>query len=77
MADLQTLAATITGTDRPGMTVQLMDAIARTGAEVLDFEQVVVREQLILALLLGSLPDDVSELTDRLAGTFADGIAHR
>ena len=71
MADLQTLAATITGTDRPGMTVQLMDAIARTGAEVLDFEQVVVREQLILALLLGSLPDDVSELTDRLAGTCA------
>lgn len=71
MVDLQTLAATITGTDRPGMTVQLMDAIARTGAEVLDFEQVVVREQLIVALLLGSLPDDVSELTDRLAGTCA------
>ena len=70
-AELQTLAATITGHDRPGMTVQLMDAIARTGAEVLDFEQVVVREQLILALLLGSLPDDVSELTDRLAGTCA------
>lgn len=71
MADLQTLAATITGTDRPGMTVQLMEAIARCGAAVLDFEQVVVREQLILALLLGSLPDDVSELTDRLAGTCA------
>lgn len=71
MVDIQTLAATITGTDRPGMTVQLMDAIARTGAEVLDFEQVVVREQLIVALLLGSLPDDVSELTDRLAGTCA------
>lgn len=71
MAELSTLAATITGIDRPGMTVQLMDAIARTGAEVLDFEQVVVREQLILALLLGSLPDDVSELTDRLAGTCA------
>lgn len=69
---LQTLAATITGIDRPGMTVQLMDAIARAGAEVLDFEQVVVREQLILALLLGgSLPADFSELTDRLAGTCA------
>lgn len=71
MPELQTLAATITGVDRPGMTVQLMDAIARTGAEILDFEQVVVREQLILALLLGSLPDDVTELTDRLAGTCA------
>ncbi|MGI5950240.1 MAG: phosphoserine phosphatase SerB [Brooklawnia sp.] len=71
MSDMQTLAATITGTDRPGMTVQLMDAIARCGATVLDFEQVVVREQLILALLLGSLPDDISELTDRLAGTCA------
>ncbi len=71
MADRQTLAATITGTDAPGMTVQLMDAIARAGAEVLDFEQVVVREQLILALLLGALPADVTELTDRLAGTCA------
>ncbi len=71
MNDRQTLAATITGTDAPGMTVQLMDAIARTGAEVLDFEQVVVREQLILALLLGALPADATELTDRLAGTCA------
>lgn len=71
MTEHRTLAATITGLDAPGMTVQLMDAIARCGAELLDFEQVVVREQLILALLLGSLPDDVTELTDRLAGACA------
>lgn len=71
MTERATLAATITGTDRPGMAGRLLAAIGRTGAEVLDFEQVVVREQLILALLLGSLPDDLSELTDRLAGMCA------
>ena len=71
MNERQTLAATITGTDAPGMAVQLMDAIASAGAEILDFEQVVVREQLILALLLGSLPEDVTGLTDKLAGTCA------
>ena len=70
VTDLHTLAATITGTDSPGMTAQLMAAIARADAQVLDFEQVVVRDQLILALLLGSV-GDAGELTDRLAGTCA------
>ena len=55
MADLQTLAATLSGPDRPGITHALMSAVAGLGTEVLDLEQVVVRGQVTIALLLGSL----------------------
>ncbi|MDO5533997.1 MAG: phosphoserine phosphatase SerB [Propionibacteriaceae bacterium] len=68
---MQTLAATLTGPDRPGITQALMGAIAGLGTEVLDFEQVVVRGQVTIAVLLGSLPDDLDTLEDRLAGTCA------
>ncbi|MFP5415615.1 MAG: phosphoserine phosphatase SerB [Actinomycetes bacterium] len=71
MTDRSTLAATLTGPDRPGITAALMGAIAGLGTEVLDLEQVVVRGQVTIALLLGSLPDDLSTLEDRLAGTCA------
>ena len=71
MADLQTLAATLSGPDRPGITHALMSAVAGLGTEVLDLEQVVVRGQVTIALLLGSLPDDLDRLEDRLAGTAA------
>ena len=42
---IHTLLVTISGDDRPGVTSSLFDAIADVGAEVLDLEQVVVREQ--------------------------------
>jgi phosphoserine phosphatase len=48
----KTLLVTVTGDDRPGVTSALFDAIADVGAEVLDLEQVVVRGQLTLAMLL-------------------------
>ena len=48
----QTLLVTISGEDRPGVTSAFFDAIADVGAEVLDLEQVVVRGQLTLAMLL-------------------------
>jgi phosphoserine phosphatase len=48
----ETLRVTISGDDRPGLTSALFDAIAEVGAEVLDLEQVVVRGQLTLAILL-------------------------
>jgi phosphoserine phosphatase len=51
-ANLQTLLVTVSGEDRPGVTSALFDAIADVGAEVRDLEQVVVRGQLTLALLL-------------------------
>ncbi|MFV0451881.1 MAG: phosphoserine phosphatase SerB [Propioniciclava sp.] len=71
MSDRTTLAATLTGPDRPGITMNLMGAIAGLGTEVLDFEQVVVRGQVTIAVLLGSLPADLDTLQDRLAGTCA------
>ena len=71
MTERLTLAATLTGPDRPGITSALMGAIAGLGTEVLDFEQVVVRGHVTIAVLLGSLPDDLSTLQDRLGGTCA------
>lgn len=68
---VRTVSATITGPDRPGLTSEIFASIADTGVEVLDFEQVVVRDQLTLAFLLGSLPEDHSGLIDRLAGACA------
>lgn len=68
---MTTLSATLTGLDAPGTTSALMSAIAGLGTEILDFEQVVVRGQVTIAVLLGSLPDDLSTLEDRLAGTCA------
>ena len=43
---------TVTGTDRPGVTSALFAALATTGAEVLDVEQVVVGGVLTLAALV-------------------------
>lgn len=48
----RTLLATITGADRPGVTGALFGAVDRTGATVVDLEQVVTRGRLMLSLLL-------------------------
>jgi phosphoserine phosphatase len=50
--DEPTLLVTLTGQDRPGVTSALFTALAATPATVLDVEQVVVRGQLTLAVLL-------------------------
>jgi phosphoserine phosphatase len=50
----QTLLVTIAGEDRPGVTSAFFDAVADVAAEVLDLEQVVVRGQLTLAMLLST-----------------------
>ncbi len=71
VTDRLTLAATITGPDSPGITAAMMGAIAGLGTEVLDLEQVVLRGQVTIAVLLGSLPDDLDALQDRLAGACA------
>ena len=68
--DEETLRVTISGDDRPGVTSALFDAIAGVGAEVRDLEQVVVRGQLTLAMLLAAGPD-----TDRLEDVVR-GVAH-
>lgn len=46
------ILVTITGKDRPGITARLTGVLAETGAELLDIEQVVVRGQLTLCLLI-------------------------
>jgi phosphoserine phosphatase len=57
----ETLLVTISGDDRPGVTSAFFDAIADVGAEVRDLQQVVVRGQLTLAMLLAA-----GDRTDRL-----------
>jgi phosphoserine phosphatase len=46
----RTILATFVGHDRPGITAELFDAL---GGQVLDIEQVVVRDRLIQAALIG------------------------
>ena len=48
----ETLRITLTGDDRPGVTSALLQAVAPLGADVLDLEQIVVRDHLTLTLLL-------------------------
>jgi phosphoserine phosphatase len=67
----RSLAATITGTDAPGLLTRLMAAIASLDAEILDLEQTVVRGQLSIGVLLGVPGGGVEELEDRLAGACA------
>lgn len=67
---VQTVAATVSGADRPGLMAQLLGAVRDSGAEVLDLEQQVVRGQLTFGLLLAE-PRDLAELEDRLAGACA------
>ncbi|PRY48907.1 phosphoserine phosphatase [Knoellia remsis] len=64
-----TLLVTVTGADRPGVTSALFNAIAPTGAVVLDLEQVVVRGQLTLGVLVrpAGHSSDVREAVGRVA----------
>ncbi len=48
----ETLRITLTGDDRPGVTSALLQAVAPLRADVLDLEQIVVRDHLTLTLLL-------------------------
>ena len=43
---------TATGRDRPGVTASFFDSLAEHDADIVDVEQVVVRERLILAVLI-------------------------
>jgi len=50
--DRRTLLVRITGRDQPGLTAGLMAVLAAARAEVLDLEQVVVRDRLTLGVLV-------------------------
>ena len=53
----RTLLITLTGRDRPGVTSMVFDTLARFGVEVMDIEQIVLRQRLILGLLVSSPRD--------------------
>jgi phosphoserine phosphatase len=63
----ETLRITLTGDDRPGVTSALLQAVAPLGADVLDLEQIVVRDHLTLTLLLRTAGDAGTAATDRAA----------
>ena len=60
-ASQSTLLATITGTDRPGVTAAVVGALAGRGLEVLDVEQHVVRGHLTLAVLVTAGADPAAD----------------
>src|SRR5918993_1682035 len=56
-----TLLITLTGNDRPGVTSAIFDALARSGVNVVDLEQILLRRRLILGVLV-TAPRDVKRL---------------
>lgn len=54
---MEPLLLTVTGRDRPGVTAHLLSSLQSSDAELIDAEQVVIRGQLVLCLLL-MLPVD-------------------
>ncbi|HYN76144.1 MAG TPA: phosphoserine phosphatase SerB [Candidatus Limnocylindria bacterium] len=65
-----TTLVTMIGRDRPGVTTRLFGALADSDLAVLDVEQVVIRGQLVLGVLLNS--GRAAEIGDRLAPVAAD-----
>jgi phosphoserine phosphatase len=52
----ETLLLTVSGKDRPGVTSAMFRTLTRAGVEVLDIEQIVLRRQLILGILVTAPP---------------------
>ena len=67
----RTLLITLTGKDRPGVTSSIFETLARSGVEVLDIEQIVLRRRLVLGVLV-SAPRDWKRLRDAVEQTAAD-----
>jgi len=67
----QTLLITLTGKDRPGVTSSVFETLARSGVEVIDIEQIVLRRRLVLGVLV-SAPRDWKRLRDAIERTAAD-----
>ncbi|CAN5273182.1 MAG: phosphoserine phosphatase SerB [Acidimicrobiia bacterium] len=61
----QTILIRVTGIDKPGITAGILRILAQVGADVLDMEQVVVRDRLNLGLLI-SVAEERAPLKDLL-----------
>lgn len=57
-----TVLVTVSGRDRPGITAALFSALAAHDVDVLDVEQVVIRDRLILSVLLAQRGGDIVPL---------------
>jgi len=57
-----TVLVTVSGRDRPGITAALFAALAAHDVDVLDVEQVVIRDRLILTVLLAQRGGDIVSL---------------
>ena len=68
----ETLLLTVSGTDRPGVTSAVFTTLTKAGVEVLDIEQIVLRRQLILGILV-TAPRDWKRLRDAVQAT-ASGL---
>jgi phosphoserine phosphatase len=64
----ETLLLTVSGKDRPGVTSAVFAALTAAGVEVLDIEQIVLRRQLILGILV-TAPRDWKRLRDAVRAT--------
>ncbi len=67
-ATSETLLITLTGTDRPGVTSTLLGTLAHAGVEVIDVEQIVLRQRLVLGVLV-SVPPDTRRLVQDVEST--------
>ena len=64
----ETLLLTVSGMDRPGVTSAVFATLTKTGVEVLDIEQIVLRRRLILGILV-TAPRDWRRLRDAVQAT--------
>jgi phosphoserine phosphatase len=64
----ETLLLTVSGKDRPGVTSAVFATLTQAGVEVLDIEQIVLRRQLILGILV-TAPRDWRRLRDTVQAT--------
>jgi len=66
-----TLLITLTGKDRPGVTSAIFGALAQTGVNVIDLEQILLRRRLVLGVLV-TAPRDVKRLRQSVEKVAAD-----
>jgi len=66
----KTLLITLTGQDRPGVTSAIFATLARAGVEVVDIEQIVLRQRLVLGVLV-TAPRDWKRLRNAIEETAA------
>jgi phosphoserine phosphatase len=67
----ETLLITLTGKDRPGVTSSVFATLSHAGVEVLDVEQILLRQRLILGVLV-TVPRDWKRLKTAVEATAAE-----